>query len=101
MQKIPLDTLKVGMVIGNDVINAQGAILANARSAVDEAMIRRLFMAGIDEVIIMGKSVKGFDIGYDAQRMCDRVQQLFTPYAGDAFMSSVSAILLKHFKARI
>lgn len=101
MQKIPLDALSVGMVIGNDVISAQGSLLVNGQSVADEAMVRRLFMAGIDEVVVMGKAVAGYDMGYDAKRMCDRLPQIFKHHADDPFMTSVYAILLKHFKARI
>ncbi|MEG2171887.1 MAG: hypothetical protein RRY29_01350 [Desulfovibrionaceae bacterium] len=101
MQKIPLDSLKTGMVIGDDVINPQGILLAYANSTVDEAMVRRFFMAGVDEVIVMGKHVPGFDIGYDAQAVYDRLPQLFEKYREDPFMLSMYAILLKHFKVRI
>lgn len=101
MQKIPLDTLTVGMVIGNDVISDQGALLVNAQSVADEAMVRRLFMAGIDEVVVTGKPVPGYDMGYNVKRMCERLPQLFKYHADDPFMTSVYAILLKHFKARI
>lgn len=101
MQKIPLDMLKVGMVVGNDVIGAQGAVLAQGKSTVDEAMVRRLFMAGIDEVVVRGKPISGYGMGYNIDYMCVRLPQLFNAYADDPFMSSMYAILLKHFKERI
>lgn len=101
MQKIPLDTLTAGMVIGNDIISAQGTLLVHGQSTVDEAMVRRLFMAGIDEVVVMGKSIPGYDMGYDVNRMCARLPQLFKYHADNPFMTSIYAILLKHFKARI
>lgn len=101
MQKIPLDMLKVGMVVGNDVIGGQGAVLAQGKSTVDEAMVRRLFMAGIDEVVVKGEPVPGYDMGYNVSQMCTRLPEIFKEYANDPFMKSMYAILLKHFKERI
>lgn len=100
MQKIPLEKLKVGMILAGDIIGPEGTVLAPAQSAVDEGLMRRLFMAGVEDVIVMGKHVQGYGIGYDAQRVCDRLPHLFRGYAADPFMMSLCKILMKHFKAR-
>lgn len=101
MQKIPVDRLNIGMVIGNDVLSPQGVLVVNAQSVVDEAMQRRLCNAGVTEVVVMGKDVPGYGMGYDPRYMCDQLPKLFRNCKEDPFMMSVCAILMKHFKARV
>lgn len=101
MQKIPVASLNIGMVIGNDVLSPQGVLVASGQSVVDEAMVNRFANAGITEVVVMGKEVRGYDMGYDVQAMCDRLPYLFRNNKDDPFMMSVCAILTKHFKARV
>lgn len=101
MQKIPVDRLIAGMVVGDDVLSSQGVLVANAHSTVDDAMVRRLANAGVTELIIEGKDVPGYGMGYNAQDMCDKLPYLFRNCKGEPFMMSVCAILMKHFKARV
>jgi hypothetical protein len=100
MQKISLSQAKVGMMLASDVMTADGKVLASAGSSVDEAMLRRLDLAGIAKFVVRGKPVPGADMGYDAYARAQRVQHLFRAHQNDSFMMALQELLLQHFTDR-
>ena len=100
MQKIPLSQAKVGMVLASDVMTADGKVLASTDSCVDDAMLRRLDLAGIVKLVVQGKPVPGADMGYDAPARAKRLEHLFRAHRDDRFMMTLRNMLFKHFKER-
>ena len=100
MQKISLSQAKAGMVLASDVLTADGKALASAGSPVDDAMLRRLDLAGVTKFVVRGKPVPGADMGYDARARAQRIQHLFRAHQNDAFMMALEELLLQHFKDR-
>ena len=100
MQKISLSQAKVGMVLASDVMTADGKVLASAGSSVDDAMLRRLDLAGIAKFVVRGKPVPGADMGYDARARAQRVQHLFRTHQNNSFMMALQELLLQHFTDR-
>jgi hypothetical protein len=100
MQKIPLDQARAGMVLVYGVITDDGKVLAPADSSVDNAMLRRLELAGVAKLVVQGKSVPGAGMDYDAQARANRLEHLFRAYRDDKFMMTVKAGLYKFFAER-
>ena len=100
MQKISLSQARAGMVLASDVTTADGKVLASAGSPVDDAVLRRLDLAGISKFVIKGKPVPGADMGYDANARMQRVKHLFRAHQDDPFMAALGELLLQHFKDR-
>jgi len=101
MQKIALDQAGAGMVLARNVTTEDGKLLAPADSTVDEAMLRRLNLAGVTELVVAGKPVPGATMGYDALARAKRLDHLFRAHRGDRFMTALKTTLLKHFKERV
>jgi len=100
MQKISLNQARVGMVLASDVVTADGKVLAIAGSPMDDAMLRRLDLAGVAKFVVQGKPVPGADMGYDARARAQRVKHLFRAHQDDKFMMTLSEHLFQHFKER-
>ena len=100
MQKILLSQAAAGMMLAADVTTADGSILAAADSALDDALLRRLNLAGIGKIVVQGKPVPGADMGYDAQARMKRLDHLFRAHQNDKFMTTLKNMLYKHFKER-
>jgi hypothetical protein len=101
MQKIPLDQAGAGMVLAYDVTTADGKVLASADSPLDDAMLRRLGLAGIMKLVVQGKPVPGADMGYDALVRAKRLDHLFRAHQDDRFMMTLRNMLFNHFKERV
>jgi len=101
MQKIALDQAGVGMTLARDVTTEDGKILALADSPVDDALLRRLDLAGVTKLVVQGKPVPGATMGYDALARTERIEHLFRAHQEDKFMMTLKIMLLKHFKERI
>jgi len=101
MQKIPLNLVRVGMVLANDVETEGGKLLAPADSPVDDALLRRLDLAGVTKVVVQGKPVPEATMGYDALARIKRLDHLFRAHQGDRFMMTLKNMLFKHFRERI
>jgi len=100
MQKISLSQAVAGMVLASDVTMADGNVLASAGSPVDDAMLRRLELAGVAKLVVRGKPVPGADMGYDAHARAQRVKHLFRAHQNDTFMVALGELLFQHFKDR-
>ena len=100
MQKIPLNLAKTGMLLARDVTTADDKVLACADSAVDDAMLRRLDLAGVKELVVRGKSVPGANMGYDALARAQRLEYFFRAHQDDRFMMTLKNMLFRHFKER-
>ena len=101
MQKISLEQAKAGMVLASDVTTEDGKVLANADAPVDDAMLRRLDLAGVTKLVVQGKPVPGATMGYDALARVTRLDHLFRAHQGDRFMMALKNMLFKHFRERI
>ena len=101
MQKIPLSKAAAGMELAADVTTPDGTVLAPADSAVDDAMLRRLNLAGIGKIVVQGKPVPGANMGYDAQKRLKRLDHLFRAHKDDKFMMTLKNLLHKHFTERV
>jgi hypothetical protein len=100
MQKISLDQARAGMVLANDATTADGKVLASADSPLDDALLRRLELAGVAKLVVYGKSVPGADMGYNALARAERLEYLFRAHQNDKFMVALKSVLFKHFKER-
>jgi len=99
MQRILLSQGVAGMVFADDVTSADGKVLAHAGWLVDDALLRRLELAGVTELVVQGKPVPGAG-GYDAQERASRLAHLFRAYRNDNFMAALQELLFKHFQTR-
>ncbi|MDR0466996.1 MAG: hypothetical protein LBH94_06530, partial [Deltaproteobacteria bacterium] len=77
MQKIHLSQAQAGMTLASDVTLENGRVLAEAGSPVDNAMLRRLELAGVTKLVVQGAPVPGADMGYDARGRTRRMEYLF------------------------
>ena len=100
MQKIPLSQAAAGMLLATDVTTADGKVLVPADSTLDDAMLRRLDLAGVGKIVVQGKPVPGADMGYDARARMKRLEHLFRAHQDDRFMTTLKNMLFKHFKER-
>ena len=100
MQKIPLNLAVAGMVLAADVTTSDGKVLVPANSTLDDAMLRRLDLAGTGKIVVQGKPVPGADMGYDALTRMKRLEHLFRAHQHDRFMTTLKNMLYKHFKER-
>jgi len=100
MQKISIEQAKADMVLGNDVTTADGKVLAPADSRLDDALLRRLKLAGTLKLVVRGKAVPGADMGYDALARAMRLEYLFRAHHNDKFMMALKSVLFNHFKER-
>ena len=100
MQKIPLSQAEAGMVLATDVTAADGNALVPADTTLDDAILRRLNLAGIGKIVVQGKPVRGADMGYDTRARLKRLDHLFRAHQHDRFMMSLKSMLHKHFKER-
>jgi hypothetical protein len=101
MQKIPLNQARAGMLLANDVVTADGKVLASANAPVDDTMLRRLDLAGVVKLVVQGNPVPGANMGYDAFARAKRLAHLFRAHQNDKFMVTLQNMLFKHFKERI
>jgi hypothetical protein len=101
MQKIPLNRVRVGMVLAHDVMTADGKVLAAADSPVDDAMLRRLELAGVMKLVVQGKPVPGANMGYNANTRLKKLDHFFRAHHDDRFMMALKSMLFKHFKERV
>ena len=100
MQKISLDQADAGMVLAVDVMTPDGRVLASDGTPVDDAMLRRLALAGVTKLVVQGKPVPGADMGYDALARTKRLDHLFRAHQADNFMMTLQNVLSKHFQKR-
>ena len=100
MQKIPLDRVQAGMVLASDVMTADGKVLAAADSSVDDAMLRRLELAGVTKLVVQGKPVPGADMGYDTGARLKKLDHFFRAHQDNRFMMALKNMLFKHFTER-
>jgi len=100
MQKISLDQASAGMVLAVDVMTPDGRVLASEGTPLDDAMLRRLALAGVTKLVVQGKPVPGADMGYDARARAQRLDHLFRTHEADRFMMTLKNMLLKHFTER-
>jgi hypothetical protein len=75
-------------------------MLAPAGSPVNDALLRRLELAGVTKLVVQGKPVPGADMGYDAQARANRLEHLFRAHQNDSFMMALQELWHKHFQAR-
>jgi len=101
MQKIPLNRVQAGMVLAHDVTTADGKVLAAADSLVDDAMLRRLELAGVMKLVVQGKPVPGADMGYNADTRLQKLDHFFRTHRDDRFMMALKSMLFKHFTERV
>ena len=101
MQKILLAQAGAGMVLGSDATTADGNVIASAGSLIDDAMLRRLDLAGCVKLVVQGKPVPGADMGYDVQARAERLAYLFRKHQDHEFMMALRNMLLKHFQERV
>ena len=101
MQKIRLSQAKAGMLLASDVATADGRTLASAGSPVDDAMLRRLDLAGCVKLVVQGKPVPGADMGYNVQARMERLEYLFRAHKDHEFMMALKNMLFKHFQERV
>jgi len=99
MQRILLTQGVAGMVFADDVTAADGKVLAPAGSLVDDALLRRLELAGVTELVVQGRPVPGAG-GYDAKERASRLAHLFRAHQNDNFMTALQELLSKHFQTR-
>ena len=88
------------MVIAVDVLTPDGRVLASDGTPVDDAMLRRLALAGVTKLVVQGRPVPGADMGYDALARTKRLDHLFRAHQEDRFMMTLKNMLSKHFKER-
>jgi hypothetical protein len=88
------------MTLANDVMTADDKVLASAGSRLDDAMLRRLDLAGTTRLVVQGKPVPGANMGYDALARANRLEHLFRAHLDDRFMMTLKNMLFKHFKER-
>jgi hypothetical protein len=100
MQKILLSQAAAGMMLAADVTTADGNILAPADSILDDAILRRLDLAGIGKIVVQGKPVPGADMGYNARARMKRLEHLFRAHQNDKFMMTLKNMLYRHFEER-
>jgi len=100
MQKIPLDQASSGMVLAMDVMTPDGKVLASEGTPIDDAMLRRLALAGVAKLVVQGKPVPGADMGYDVLARSKRLDYLFRAHQEDRFMMTLKNMLSKHFMER-
>ena len=100
MQKISLNQAGTGMVLAVDVMTPDGRVLASDGTPVDDAMLRRLALAGVTQLVVQGTPVPGAGMGYDARARTKRLDHLFRAHQGDRFMMTLKNMLSKHFKER-
>jgi hypothetical protein len=89
------------MLLASDVATADGKVLAAADSSVDEAMLRRLELAGVMKLVVQGKPVPGADMGYNADLRLKKLDRFFRAHQDDRFMMAVKSMLFKHFTERV
>jgi len=100
MQKISLNQASPGMVLAVDVMTTDGRVLASDGTPVDDAMLRRLALAGVTKLVVQGKPVPKADMGYDALARMSRLDHLFRAHQEDRFMMTLKNMLFKHFEVR-
>ncbi|MDR0239793.1 MAG: hypothetical protein LBI88_06135 [Deltaproteobacteria bacterium] len=100
MQKISLDQASAGMVLAIDVMTPDGRVLASEGTPLDDAMLRRLALAGVKKLVVQGKPVPGADMGYNALVRAQRLDHLFRAHQADRFMMTLKSMLSKHFTER-
>jgi len=100
MQKISLDQATADMVLAVDVMTSDGRVLASDGTPVDDAMLRRLALAGVTKLVVQGKPVPGADMGYNALARTKRLEHLFRAHQEDRFMMTLKNVLSKHFQER-
>ena len=101
MQKIPLNRAQEGMVLAQDVTTADGKVLAAAGLPVDDAMLRRLGLAGVVKLVVQGKPVPGADMGYNADERLKKLDHFFRAYRDDRFMMALKSMMFKHLTERV
>ena len=101
MQKIPLEMAKADMVLAKTIISAEGSILASAGQVLSDAVLRRLNMAGITQLVVQGKPLPGYGMGYNVAARQERMEFLFRNHKDNIFMKTVCAFLCKHFQERL
>jgi hypothetical protein len=100
IQTIPLHQATAGMALVYGAITDDGQILAPAGSPVNNALLRRLELAGVTRLVVEGKPASGAGMGYDAQARADRLEHLFRAHRDNRFMTLLQAGLHKHFRER-
>lgn len=101
MQKIPFELAKPGMVLDKGITGHEGNLLVSEGEVLNDAVLRRLGMAGVTHVVVQGKPVSGFDMGYDVAARRERVEFLFRNHKDNIFMKTVCNFLIKHFEQRL
>ena len=101
MQQIPLNRAQAGMVLAQDVTTADGKVLAAAGLSVDDAMLRRLELAGAMKLVVQGKPVPGADMGYNADALLKKLDRFFRAHRDDRFMMALKNMIFKHLTERV
>lgn len=101
MQKIPFELAKPNMTLAKGIKRHDGSPLATEGEVLSEALLRRLGMAGVMHVVVQGKPVPGYGMGYNVKDRRKRVEFLFRNYKNNIFMKTVCTFLTKHFDERL
>jgi hypothetical protein len=103
MQKIPLNLAKPGYVLAKPVSRADGMVVAPQGIAITEALLDKLDMMGVDNVVVEGAPVQmdGVVSGTNYDLRLQRLDHLFRKHAADPWMVQVKAMLVDYFKRKV
>lgn len=100
MQKIPLELANSTMRSAKNIVLRDGSCLVHKEEALDSAVLQRLSLRGMTHIVVEGAPLQGYDMGYDAQAVAQRLPFLFRKFTDDAPMMRVSAMLAEILTAR-
>ena len=89
------------MVLAKSIKAHDGSILAAEAEPLTDVVIKRLGMTGLTHIVVQGKPLPGYGMGYDVQARYTRVQYLFRSHQENTFMKSVCVFLRRHFEDRL
>ncbi len=101
MQRLNIDLVTVGMILGRDIVHSDGSILMEEGTVINDSSLRRFIMSGILHIIVRDKPVPGATMGYDVRGRLKNLPHLFRKYENDEFMNTLRNMLHNHFAERI
>ncbi len=97
MQKIPLNLVKPGMILGKPVVRENGVVIMAEGTELTDSLIYRLENMKIDRIVVKGNPVDMGNASAGAAERIKRMDHLFRMHGDDIWMGKVKGFLKRYF----
>ena len=101
MQRIPVKSAVVGMILAKPAVRTDGMILMGADAVLTAPMLERVKQANIASIVVKGRPLPELCNGIDLVQVRDNLPYLFRKYQTNPLMLTMQKMLTQYLEQEI